>query len=58
MIEYKECYLIYREENKNGPSILAMRDYQHIIFNIRYHSFCPPFDCGKLWQANLPFGKE
>jgi hypothetical protein len=34
MIKYKECSLIYREENMNEPSILAMRDYQHIIFNI------------------------
>jgi hypothetical protein len=33
MIEYKECSLIYREKNKNVSSILAMRDYQYIIFN-------------------------
>jgi hypothetical protein len=36
MIEYKECSLIYREENKNENSILAMRDYKHIIFNSKY----------------------
>jgi hypothetical protein len=48
MIRYKEYSLIYREENRNESSILAMWDNQHIISNI-----LPQTQGRNLW--NLKF---